>query len=239
MAHKHSRRYREMVGRVDRTRTYGVREAIELLKSVASAKFDESLEVSMRLGVDPRKAEENVRGTVVLPHGIGRSVTVAVIAKGEAAIAAERAGADRVGGEELVDEIQAGWSGFDVLVADVEMMKVVGKLGRTLGPRMPNKKSGTATDDVADAVRQIKAGKVEYRVDRQSNLSCPLGRISFDTDKLYANFQTLMSAVMAAKPSTCKGVYLRQVYLSTTMGPGLKIDTAEAREAASALTVAA
>ncbi len=239
MARKHSRRFREILSKVDRTRLYTVSEAVTLLKSLANTKFDETLEISMRLGVDPRKADENIRGTVVLPHGTGRTVRVAVFAKGEAAIDAEKAGADRVGDDDLIADIQNGWSDFDVLVAHVDMMKDVGKLGRTLGPRMPNKKSGTATEDVGEAVQQLKAGKVEYRVDRQSNMSVPLGKISFEDAKLLDNFRTLVSAVLAAKPASVKGVYLRQMYLSTSMGPGLKIDLADAREVASERVVAA
>jgi len=239
MARKHSRRFTEVLKKASRAKVWTVREAIDTLRQLSSTKFDETLEISMRLGVDPRKAEENIRGTIVLPNGLGKSVNVAVIAKGEAAMEAENAGANRVGSEELVDEIAAGWSDFDVLVAHVEMMKVVGKLGRTLGPRMPNKKSGTATEDVGDAVRQLKAGKVEYRVDRQSNVSVPLGKLSFDSEKLYENFQVLMSTVLAAKPSGLKGVYLRQVYLSSSMGPGLRIDVGNVRDVAGEKTLAA
>jgi large subunit ribosomal protein L1 len=239
MAKRHSRRFLDVLKKVTRAKLWTVHEAIDTLKQISSAKFDETLEISIRLGVDPRKAEENIRGTVVLPNGLGKAVNVAVIAKGEAAMEAEKAGADRVGGEDLVDEIAAGWSDFDVLVAHVEMMKVVGRLGRTLGPRMPNKKSGTATEDVGDAVRQLKAGKVEYRVDRQSNVSVPLGKLSFESQKLCENFQVLMGAVLAAKPSGLKGIYLRQVYLSSSMGPGLRIDVANVRDVAGEKTLAA
>ncbi len=229
MARKRSRRYREMIAKVDRQKQYTVREAIETLKQVSSAKFDESLELACRLGVDPRRAEENVRGTVTLPNGTGRSVKVACIAKGEAAVEAEQAGADVVGAEDLIEKIEQGWEDFDVLVAHVDMMRAVGRLGRRLGPRMPNKKSGTATDDVGQAIREIKAGKVEFRVDRQGNLHCLLGKLSFDTDKLIENFKELYQAILDARPPTLKGAYVRQLYLSSTMGPGLKIDLQDAR----------
>lgn len=233
MARKHSKRYRALLAQVDKGRYYTVDEALDLLKSLATTKFDETLDLNLRLGVDPRKADENIRGTVVLPHGLGRTVKVAVFAKGEAAIQAEQAGADRVGDDDLIEAIQNGWSDFDVLVAHVDMMKDVGKLGRTLGPRTPNKKSGTATEDVGEAVAQLKAGKVEYRVDRQANMSVPLGRISFAKDQLLENFQALMSAVLAAKPAGLKGIYLRQVYMATSMSPGLKVDVANARDVGS------
>lgn len=232
MAKKRSKRYRELVAKVDRGREYPVREAIETLKQVASAKFDESLELACRLGVDPRKAEENVRGTVTLPHGTGKVPRVACFAKGEAAVEAEQAGADVVGAEDLIERIEGGWEEFDILVAHVDMMRAVGRLGRKLGPRMPNKKSGTATEDVGQAIREIKAGKVEYRVDRQSNLNCLLGKVSFDTDKLLANFSTLYGAIWDAKPAGLKGTYVRRLYLATTMGPGLKIDLQDARQVA-------
>ncbi len=232
MAQKHSRRFQETLKKVSRKRTYEIRESIELLKELSSVKFDESLEIAMRLGVDPRKADENIRGTCVLPHGTGRVFRVAVFAKGEAAIEAEQAGAERVGAEDMVSDIENGWSDFDVLVAHVDMMKVVGRLGKTLGPRMPNRKSGTATEDVAEAIRQIKAGKVEYRVDRQANMSVPLGRLSFDTEKLIENYRTLLVEVLAARPAGLKGVYIRQVVLSSTMGPGLRVDPQHARDVA-------
>lgn len=228
-----------MQAQVDRRKLYTVDEALELLNSLATARFDETLDVNMRLGVDPRKADENIRGTVVLPHGLGKAVRVAVFAKGEAAIEAEQAGADRVGAEDLIEDIQNGWNDFDVLVAHVDMMRDVGRLGRTLGPRMPNKKSGTATEDVAEAVTQLKAGKVEYRVDRQSNMSVPLGKISFGKQKLTENLQTLMAAVLAAKPAGLKGVYVRQIYLATTMSPGLRVDVNDVRDLAASRTLAA
>jgi large subunit ribosomal protein L1 len=229
MAQKHSRRFIAALGQIDRERLYSVREAIEVLKTLSSVKFDETIEFSTRLGVDPRKAEENVRGTIVLPHGTGRVLRVAVFAKGDAATEAELAGADVVGGDELIDKIDQGWAEFDVLVAHVDMMRAVGRLGKKLGPRMPNKKSGTVSPDVGDAVRQIKAGKVEYRVDRQSNVNVPIGKVSFDSEKLVENFRALFTAIIQAKPSASKGVYVRHLTLSTTMGPGLKIDIGEAR----------
>lgn len=229
MAQKHSRRFRQVEAQVDPTRLYKVREAVDLLKSLSSVRFDESIEIALRLGVDPRKAEENVRGTLTLPNGTGRVPKVAVIAKGEAAIDAEQAGADVVGSEDLIAQIEQGWEDFDVLVAHVEMMRAVGRLGKRLGPRMPNKKSGTATEDVGTAVRELKAGKVEYRVDRQSNVHVPLGRVSFETDKVVENFSALVGAILAARPASSKGVYLKQIHLSSTMGPGLRVDIQDAR----------
>lgn len=229
MAQQHSRRFQQVTAQVDRSRAYKVREAIEVLKSLSNTQFDETVEIAFRLGVDPRKAEENVRGTLTLPNGTGRVPKVAVIAKGEAAIAAEEAGADVVGGDEIIARIEQGWEDFDILVAHVEMMRAVGRLGKRLGPRMPNKKSGTATDDVGTAVRELKAGKIEYRVDRQSNVHAPLGKVSFETDKIVENFSALLGAILAARPSTAKGVYLKQIHLCSTMGPGLRLDLQDAR----------
>lgn len=229
MSKEHSRRFTAAIKQVDKNRTYGVREAIELLKELSSTKFDETIEFAARLGVDPRKSDENVRGTITLPNGTGRQVRVAVFAKGEHATAAEEAGAETVGDDDLIAKIDEGWSDFDVLVAHVDMMRAVGRLGKKLGPRMPNKKAGTVTEDVGETVRQIKAGKVQYRVDRQSNVHVPIGKVSFETDKLMENFAALFGAILAAKPSASKGVYVRHVHLSSTMGPGVRIDVQDAR----------
>jgi len=229
MSRDHSRRFATALKQVDKNRAYGVREAIELLKGLSNTKFDETIEFAARLGVDPRKSDENVRGTITLPNGTGRQVRVAVFAKAEHAAAAQEAGAETVGDDDLIAKIDEGWSDFDVLVAHVDMMRAVGRLGKKLGPRMPNKKAGTVSEDVGETVRQIKAGKVQYRVDRQSNVHVPIGKASFDTDKLMENFAALFGAILAAKPSASKGVYLRHVHLSSTMGPGVRIDVQDAR----------
>ncbi|NLC38384.1 MAG: 50S ribosomal protein L1, partial [Clostridia bacterium] len=193
---------------------------------IAPAKFDETVEVSARLGVDPRHADQQVRGTVVLPHGTGKTRTVLVFAKGEKLQEAEEAGADFVGGEELVEKIQGGWLGFDVAIATPDMMGVVGKLGRILGPRglMPNPKTGTVTFDLSKAVKEVKAGKIEYRVDKTAIVHAPIGKVSFDLDKLEENFHALLEALIKARPSAAKGQYLRSVVVSSTMGPGVKIN---------------
>lgn len=220
---KHGKRYQEVAKLVDKTHLYSVDEALELVKKCASAKFDETVEVALKIGVDPRHADQQVRGTVVLPHGTGRDVTVLVFAKGEKAKEAQEAGADHVGAEELVEKIQGGWLDFDVAIATPDMMGVVGKLGRVLGPRglMPNPKTGTVTFEVADAVRDAKAGKVEFRVNKEAGIHVPIGKVSFEQDKLRENFLALLGAVVRAKPAAAKGTYLRKVAVSATMGPGI------------------
>jgi large subunit ribosomal protein L1 len=207
-------------------RAYRMEEAVALIKKVAFAKFDESLDIAILLGVDPKHADQMVRGTVVLPHGTGKSKRVLVIASGEKVKEAEDAGADFAGGAELVAKIQAGWTDFDALVATPDVMKDVGKLGKVLGPRglMPNPKTGTVTFDVRKAVSEIKAGKVEYRVDKTAILHNSLGKLSFPIEKLIENVHSYLTAVIKAKPTTAKGKYLRSVYLSSTMGPSVKID---------------
>jgi len=207
-------------------RAYRMEEAVALIKKVAFAKFDESLDIAILLGVDPKHADQMVRGTVVLPHGTGKTKRVLVIASGEKVKEAEEAGADFVGGAELVAKIQAGWTDFDALVATPDVMKDVGKLGKVLGPRglMPNPKTGTVTFDVRKAVTEIKAGKVEYRVDKTAILHNSLGKLSFPIEKLIENVHSYLTAVVKAKPTTAKGKYLRSVYLSSTMGPSVKID---------------
>lgn len=226
---KRGKKYLESLKLVDRTKLYDPEEAIKLVKQTAKAKFDETVEVSVKLGVDPRHADQQVRGAVVLPHGTGKTVKVLVFAKGDKAKEAEEAGADFVGAEDLIAKIQnENWFGFDVCVATPDMMGLVGRLGRVLGPKglMPNPKSGTVTMDVARAIRDIKAGKVEYRVDKTSIIHVPVGKASFEESKLMENFQVLMDAIIKAKPAAAKGTYLRSIVLSSTMGPGIKVNPA-------------
>ena len=225
---KHGKKYIASKQTIDATRQYDVREGIELVLSTAKAKFDETIEASIRLGVDPRHADQQVRGAVVLPHGTGKKVRVLVFAKADKAREAQEAGADYVGDEDLIKKIQTeNWFDFDVAVATPDMMGLVGRIGRVLGPKglMPNPKSGTVTMDVAKAIQDIKAGKVEYRVDKTSICHCPIGKASFGPEKLEENLTTLMDAIIKAKPSAAKGTYLKSVVLSSTMGPGVKFNT--------------
>ncbi len=215
-------------------RPYTLNDAVPLLKQAKYAKFDETVDLTMRLGVDPKHADQMVRGTVVLPHGLGKSKTVAVIASGDKIKDAEAAGAEFFGGEELVEKIQKeGWTAFDALIATPDMMKSVGRLGKVLGPRglMPNPKTGTVTTDVAAAVREIKAGKVEYRTDKTALVHVPVGKLSFEPQKLIDNAMTVIGSVMKAKPSAAKGKYIRGITLSSTMGPGIQLDFAAAEQA--------
>mgnify|MGYP000988910877 CR=1 FL=1 len=226
---KHGKKYLDSAKLVERTRLYDPEEALELVQKIAKANFDETIELSVRLGVDPRHADQQVRGAVVLPHGTGRTVKVLVFAKGEKAKEAEEAGADFVGAEDMIAKIQnENWFGFDVCVATPDMMGMVGRLGRILGPKglMPNPKSGTVTMDVAKAVKDIKAGKVEYRVDKSAIIHVPIGKKSFGTEKLKENLDTIMDAIIKAKPAAAKGTYLRSVVISSTMSPGIKINPA-------------
>lgn len=222
---RRGKRYREAVAELDQDRLHSPREALALVKERAWANFDETVEVAVRLGVDVRHADQMVRGTVVLPHGTGRQVRVLVFAKGEKAQEALKAGADFVGDDDLVAKIQGGWLDFDVAIATPDMMGVVGRMGRILGPRglMPNPKSGTVTFDVAQAVKESKAGKVEFRTDRAGIVHVAIGKVSFDLDHLMENFTTLMDALVKAKPAGAKGQYVRSVTVSSTMGPGIKI----------------
>ncbi len=220
------KKYLEALKKVDRVRRYSVEEAISLALETSYADFDETVELAVRLGVDPKRSDQQVRGSAVLPHGIGKKVKVLVFAKGEKEKEAIEAGADIVGAEDLIAKIQQGWMEFDKAVATPDMMSSVGKLGKILGPRglMPNPKTGTVTFDVAKAVRELKQGKVEFKVDKAGNVHVPIGKVSFGFDKLYTNFKTIMEAIIRAKPVASKGTYLRSVTISTTMGPGIKID---------------
>ena len=225
---KHGKKYQDSAKLLDRSKLYDPAEAVALAQQTAKCKFDETIEISVRLGVDPRHADQQVRGAVVLPHGTGKKVRVLVFAKGEKAKDAEAAGADFVGAEDLVAKIQGeNWFDFDVVVATPDMMGVVGRLGRVLGPKglMPNPKSGTVTMDVAKAIADIKAGKVENRVDKTAIIHCPLGKKSFTAQQLEENLNALMSAIVRAKPAAAKGNYLRSVVISSTMGPGIKLNT--------------
>ena len=222
----HGKQYRAVAERINRATPYQARQALEMVKQSSYAKFDETVEVAVRLGVDPRHADQVVRGTVVLPAGTGKSVRVAVIAVGDKAREAEAAGADFVGNE-LIQKIKDGWLDFDVMIATPDQMGQVGQLGRVLGPRglMPNPKAGTVTFDVARAVREVKAGKIEFRVDKAGNVHAPIGKVSFPIESLESNFAAFMDQIVRSKPSAAKGVYVRNVAVSSTMGPGITVDT--------------
>ena len=225
---KHGKKYNDSKKLIDSAKLYDPAEAIDLVKQTAKAKFDETVELSIRLGVDPRHADQQVRGTVVLPHGTGRKVRVLVFAKGDKAKEAEAAGADYVGEADLVQKIQSeNWFDFDACVATPDMMGTIGRIARLLGPKglMPNPKSGTGTNDLTKAINDIKAGKVEYRVDKTSIVHCPVGKASFENDKLAENIRVLMDAIVKAKPSTAKGTYIRSLYMSSTMGPAIRMNT--------------
>ncbi len=227
---KRGKKYQDAAKLIDRSVQYDVAEAVDLVKKSATAKFDETVELHVRLGVDGRHADQQVRGAVVLPHGTGKKVRVLVFAKGDKVAEAEAAGADYVGGDELIPKIQNdGWFEFDVVVATPDMMGVVGRLGRVLGPKglMPNPKAGTVTMDVTKAVNDIKAGKIEYRLDKTNIIHCPVGKASFTQEQLADNFQALMGAIIKAKPASAKGQYLRSVTMTSTMGPGVKLNTAK------------
>lgn len=224
---KKGKRYQEALKLVDRTKLYEPREAFELLPQVAKAKFDETIELAVRLGVDPRHADQQVRGTVVLPHGTGRTERILVLAKGDKVKEAEEAGADYAGGAEFIEKIQnENWFEFDVVIATPDMMGEVGKIGRILGPKglMPNPKAGTVTFDIAEAVEEVKAGKVEYRVDKAAIINVPIGKASFGSEKLFENFKTIIETIVRARPAAAKGRYLRSVTVTSTMGPGIRIN---------------
>lgn len=223
---KKGKRYTESAKLVNKSETYSVSEAIELVSKTASAKFDESVEVHTRLGVDGRNADQQVRGVVVLPHGTGKNVRVFVLAKGDNADIAEKSGADVVGGDEMIAKIQQGWLDFDVCITTPDMMPIVGRVAKILGPKglMPNPKSGTVTTNVAKAIQDVKAGKVEYRLDKNNIIHVMIGKVSFGSEKLTDNFNTIMDAIVKAKPAAAKGTYIKGVTLSSTMGPGIKVD---------------
>jgi len=220
------KKYQDAMKEFDRNNLYDPREALEMVKKMSRAKFDETVEVAVKLGVDPRHADQQIRGAVVLPHGTGRERKVLVFAKGDKAKEAELAGADFFGAEDIISQIQAGWFGFDVAVATPDMMGLVGKLGKLLGPKglMPNPKTGTVTFDVERAVKEVKAGKIAYRVDKTGIIHAPLGKISFEIEKIQENFQTLMETLIKAKPAAAKGQYMKSITVSSSMGPGVRIN---------------
>ncbi len=224
---KHGKKYQDAAKLLEAGKLYSVAEAMELVKKTATAKFDETIELHVRLGVDPKYADQQVRGAMVLPHGTGKAKKVLVFAKGEKVKEAEDAGADYVGSDEIVTKIQGGWFDFDVAVATPDMMGTVGRLGKVLGPRglMPNPKLGTVTMDLVKAINEIKAGKVEYRTDKAGNVHVPIGKASFDADKLKANYQALMDTLVRVRPAAAKGQYIRSITVSSTMGPGVPIAT--------------
>ena len=225
---KKSKKMQDALKKVDTTKAYPVAEAVALAKEINFAKFDATVEVAYRLNVDPKKADQQIRGAVVLPNGTGKTQTVLVFAKGEKAKEAEAAGADFVGDDDMVQKIQGGWFDFDVVVATPDMMATVGKLGRVLGPKglMPNPKTGTVTMDVTKAVNEVKAGKVTYRVDKAGNVHVPIGKVSFPAEKLVENFKTINDTLVKAKPSAAKGVYIKNISVTTTFGPGIHVDSA-------------
>lgn len=223
---KHGKNYQEAAKLIDENKLYDPEEAIEIVRKFTAAKFDQTVEVAIKLGVDPKHADQQLRGAVVLPFGTGKTKRVLVFAKGEKAKEAEAAGADFVGAEDMVEKIQGGWTDFDVAVATPDMMGMVGRLGKILGPKglMPNPKVGTVTLDITRAINEIKAGKIEYRTDKAGNIHAPIGKVSFDGEKLYKNFRTLIDTLLKVKPAAAKGQYMRSITLSTTMGPGVKIN---------------
>ena len=230
---KRGKKYQESAKLVEKTRLYDTAEAMDLITKTAKAKFDETVEAHIRLGVDSRHADQQVRGAVVLPHGTGKTARVLVFAKGDKATEAEQAGADFVGAEELIPRIQNdNWFDYDVIVATPDMMGVVGRLGKVLGPKglMPNPKAGTVTMDVAKAISEIKSGKIEYRLDKTNIIHCPIGKASFGVEKLSDNFNTLLNAVIKAKPAAAKGQYLKSVVVTSTMGPGIKVNASKIGE---------
>lgn len=223
---KSGKKYRQASAKVDRTKLYALADAIGLVKETSFAKFDGTVDLAVNLGVDPRHADQNVRGTTPLPHGLGKTVRIVVFAKGEAATQASGAGVEFVGGDDLAKKINDGWLDFDQVIATPDMMGVVGKLGRVLGPRglMPNPKLGTVTMDVVKAINELKAGRTEFRVDKAGIVHCPVGKVSFSADKLTENAKTVLEAIVKAKPASAKGTYLKKVAISSTMSPGVKVD---------------
>lgn len=232
---RHGKRYQSAAATLERGALLGPEEALQRVKQMASAKFDETVELAMRLGVDRRSGEQMVRGTVSLPHGSGKSPRVVAFARGEDVQRAEEAGADFVGAEDLVTKIEGGWKDFDVLVATREMMRVVGRLGKRLGPRMPNPKAGTVGDDIAKIVRDLKGGRIQFRLDRGGNIQVPIGKASYAVDQLKENFGTVLQAVLRARPAAAKGQYLRKIAVSSTMGPSALVDPAAAQALAESM----
>ena len=223
---KHSKKYQQARDKIDRNKRYALAEAVQMLKDCHFVQFDESVEVAVRLGVNPKHADQMVRGTVALPHGTGSTVKVAVFAEGEKATEAQEAGADIVGSDDLAEKIQGGFTDFDVTVATPDMMRVVGKLGKLLGPRglMPNPKAGTVTMDIGKAVREVKAGRIEFRVDKQANIASAVGKLSFDNDKIEENIKAFVDAILKLKPAAAKGAYFLGASICSSMGPGIKLD---------------
>ncbi|MDE3045589.1 MAG: 50S ribosomal protein L1 [Verrucomicrobiota bacterium] len=223
---KRSKRMRQIDQLVDRNKIYKLEEAVEVLKKAPPAKFDQSVNMALKVGIDPKKSDQQVRGTVSLPHGTGQKVVLVVIAKGEKAKEAQEAGADMVGAEDLLEKIKGGWTDFSALIATPDMMRELGKLGKVLGPRglMPTPKAGTVTTDVAKAVKEVKAGKIEFKVDKTGNINNAVGKMSFKANDLVENMKAILQAISKIKPPSSKGTFLRSMYLSTTMGPGLKVD---------------
>lgn len=221
------KKYKEKVKLLERGKTYGVPEAVKLVKELSTSKFDGTVEMILNLGVDPKQSDQQVRGTVNLPHGLGKKITIAVITKGEKVKAAEKAGADVFGEEDVVQKIEGGWTDFDILIVSPDMMAKVGKLGKILGRKglMPSPKAGTVTPEIAKAVKEFKAGKLEFKVDKQGIIHLPIGKVSFEAKKLEENYLKIFNAIVRAKPSGVKGVYLKSAYLSPTMGPAVKVDT--------------
>ena len=234
MAHQ-GKRYAAASAKLERERSYSPEEALIQVKAAASAKFDETVDVAIRLGVDSKSGEQMVRGTISLPHGTGKSPRVVAFARGDAETAAREAGADFVGAEDLVQKIEAGWKDFDVLVATRDMMRIIGRLGKRLGPRMPNPKAGTVGEDLGAIVRDLKSGRVQFRMDKGGIVHVPIGKVSFEATQLQENFITLLNAVLRARPSSTKGQYLRKIAVSSTMGPSVLVDTAQAQSVAESI----
>jgi len=223
---KHSKRFFSLKEKIEQQKDYLPAEAIKMVKEVASAKFDETVELSIRLGIDPKRSDQVVRGTVVLPHGTGKKVRILAFAKGAKAKEAQEAGADWVGEQEYIDKVKEGWNEFDVVVATPDMMGAIGKtLGRILGPRMPNPKAGTLSMNIGDLIKEIKAGKVQYKADKYGIINMPIGKVSFGEEKLYENMAVVVDAILKAKPASAKGQYFKSVYLSPTMGPSIKVNS--------------
>ncbi|UZN23402.1 50S ribosomal protein L1 [bacterium 3DAC] len=236
---KRGKRYKALLEKYDRNAEYSIKEAVKLVKELATAKFDETIELHMRMGIDPKKPDQNIRSSVVLPHGTGKNVRVLVFAEGAKAEEAKEAGADYVGSDDLIEKIQKGWLDFDIAIATPDQMRKVSKIARILGPRglMPNPKAGTVTNDIAAAVKEFKAGKIEFRNDKTGNLHIPVGKASFDEQKLLENIKAALAAVLAAKPASSKGAYIKKMVLAPTMGPGVRVNVKDATDFATKKSV--